>query len=98
MANGTRTSRIVSISLPRSTSEELDRLARARELSRSALLREALREYQNALEREELEGVLRIGTRYGRRLGIRSESHVTRLIHGSHRQTNAPRRARRPRR
>lgn len=97
MANSTRTSRVVSISLPRSTGEELDRLARERALSRSALLRAALREYQNALERAELEDVLRLGARYGSRLDLRTDEQAARLVHRSHRRSPPARRARRPR-
>jgi len=97
MANSTRTSRVISISLPRSTSEELDRLARERALSRSAVLREALREYQAALERAELDGVFQIGTRYGRRLGLRTDETIARAVHDTRTRAVRGRRARRSR-
>lgn len=98
MASNGRNSKVVSISLPRATSEELDRLARERELSRSALLREALREYRLAQERAELERLFRAGSRYGRRFRLRTEAQVARLLHGNGRPAVTRRRARRPRR
>lgn len=98
MANAARTSRIVSISLSKETSKELDRLARERELSRSALLREALQEYRRARERTELERLLRLGSRYGRAASVRTEASVARLLHPEKRTPSRARssRARRP--
>ena len=94
MTDDARTSRIVSISLPKETSEELDRLAKARELSRSALLREALREYRRARERAELERLLRLGGRYGRATGVRTETSVARLLHPGKRTPSRVKRSR----
>ena len=98
MANSTRNSRVVSISLPRPAGEELDRLAREWELSRSALLREALREYRLTRERMELDRLFRLGSRHGRRAGIRTEAQVVTMLHGRGARSMTKRRARRPRR
>lgn len=97
MADDARTSQIVSISLSKEMSKELDRLARERELSRSALLREALQEYRRAREHAELERLLRIGSRYGRAAGIQTEAAVARLLHPS-KQTVSRTKRRRARR
>lgn len=94
MSDDTRTSRIVSISLPRKTSEELDRLAKAQDLSRSALLREAIREYRRACERAELERLLQLGARYGHASGVRTETSVARLLHPGKRTTSRMKRSR----
>ena len=81
MARGTR---IVNLSLPPDVFEEVERMAREENTSRSEVLREALRQYirTQKLWRQ----IYRWGEESARELGIGSDAEVDELVHQFHRE------------
>lgn len=74
-----RQSKIVNMSLPPETSEEVNKLARQKGLSRSELLRQALKEYVASEKR--WQQIRRWGEKAAKKLRIKDEEDVNRLIH-----------------
>lgn len=70
---------MVNLSLPPEVFDEVDRMAREENTSRSEILREALRHYTRTqrLWRQ----IYRWGEESARELGIRSEAEVDELVH-----------------
>ncbi len=74
-----RTTKIVNFSLPPEIYKEVEELARQREISRSQVLREALKQYV-ASERR-WQQLRKWGQETKGRLGIKDEDDVERTIH-----------------
>ena len=74
-----RTTKIVNFSLPPEIYKEVEELARQRETSRSQVLREALKQYV-ASERR-WQQLRKWGQETTKRLGIKDEDDVERIIH-----------------
>lgn len=75
-----RTSKVLAVSVPPDTAEEFDRLAGAEGRNKSELFREMLRVYRAYRETGTFESLQRYGAAQARRLGIRDERDVERLI------------------
>ena len=71
-------SRITSISLPPELVRYTDELARAEHKSRSEIVREAMESYRTAREWGELQA---FGVERARKMGVRDETDVERVIH-----------------
>lgn len=78
-----RQSRIVTISLPPRLCDRLMKTARAKGMTRSELVREALRRYE--LEEREWYALFEYGRRKAQAAGIRTEADVERVIDASRR-------------
>ena len=76
-----RKSKVLAVSVPPATADEFDRLAEAEGRNKSELFREMLRVYRSYRETGTFESLQRYGAAQARRLGIRDESDVERLIH-----------------
>lgn len=74
-----RKTKIVNISLPEKTYKEMDRLAKKKDVSRSELLRDALSQYVASETR--WEQIRKWGEESARKLGIKTEDDVDRLVH-----------------
>ena len=75
-----RSSKVLAVSVPPETAEEFDRLAGAEGRNKSELFREMLRVYRSYRETGTFESLQRSGAAQARRLGIRDERDVERLI------------------
>jgi metal-responsive CopG/Arc/MetJ family transcriptional regulator len=75
-----RASKVLAVSVPPATAEEFDRLAEAEGRNKSELFREMLRVYRGYRETRTFESLQRHGAAQARRLGIRDERDVERLI------------------
>jgi metal-responsive CopG/Arc/MetJ family transcriptional regulator len=75
-----RKSKVLAVSVPPETAEEFDRLAGAEGRNKSELFREMLRVYRGYRETGTFESLQRYGAAQARRLGIRDERDVERLI------------------
>lgn len=73
-----RNTRVVSISLPAEMLEAAAKMARQENRTMSELVREALRVYQR--ERQAWQGIFAHGQANARRLGIKDEQDVVRMI------------------
>jgi len=78
-----RASRVVAVSVPPGAAAEFDRLAEAEGRNRSELFREMLRVYRSYRETGTFESLQRYGAAQARRLGIRDERDIERLIEES---------------
>ena len=78
-----RTSKVMTISLPRRLFERIMKTARAKGMTRSELIRAALRRYE--VEEQEWQALFDYGRRKARMAGIRTEEDVERLIDASRR-------------
>ena len=67
-----------NIALPKSLVKKVDELAKKEYRNRSELIREALRVYLSKTER--WEKILQTGKEYGRKLGVKTEEDVVRII------------------
>ena len=76
-----RTSKTTTISLPPKVYSEMDRLARVKGMTRSELLRDALRRYQK--EEEDWRELVSYGRGKAAQMGIRTAEDVERLIDDS---------------
>ncbi|MBI3319527.1 MAG: ribbon-helix-helix protein, CopG family [Candidatus Omnitrophica bacterium] len=78
-----RQSRVLAISLPPRLFERIAKTARSKGMTRSELVREALRRYET--EEQEWQALFDYGRRKARMAGIRTEEDVERLIDASRR-------------
>lgn len=76
-----RTSKVLAVSVPPEAAREFERLAGAEGRNRSELFREMLRVYGVYRETQTFESLQRYGAARARRLEIRDEADVERLIH-----------------
>lgn len=67
-----------NIALPKDLVKKVDAMAKKEYRNRSELIREALRVYLVKMER--WEEILKAGKKYGRKLGIKSEEDVNRIV------------------
>src|SRR6058998_3523653 len=75
-----RSSKVLAVSVPPATADEFDRLAETEGRNKSELFREMLRVYRGYRETGTFESLQRYGAAQARRLGIRDERDVERLI------------------
>lgn len=75
-----RSSKVLAVSVPPEAADEFDRLAGAEGRNKSELFREMLRVYRVYRETGTFESLQRYGAARARRLGIRDERDVERLI------------------
>lgn len=78
-----RTSDVLAVSVPPGARRDFERIAAEEGRNRSELFREMLRVYRVYRETQTFEGLQRAGAAAARRLGIRDEKDVERLIHHS---------------
>ena len=78
-----RNSKVLAISLPPRLLERIVKTAKAKGMTRSELVREALRRYET--EEQEWQALFDYGGRKARMAGIRTEKDVERLIDASRR-------------
>lgn len=78
-----RTSKTTTISLPPKVYSEMDRLARVKGMTRSELLRDALRRYQK--EEDGWQELVSYGRAKAVKSGVRTEEDVERLMDESRR-------------
>lgn len=71
---------MLAVSVPPAAAEEFDRLAKTEGRNKSELFREMLRVYHGYRETGTFETLQRYGAAQARRLGIRDEDDVERLI------------------
>lgn len=76
-----RVSKVISLSVPPDAAADFERIAAEEGRNRSELFREMLRVYEVQRHLKEFERLQRIGAASARRLGIRDEADVERLIH-----------------
>lgn len=74
-----RKTKIVNLSLPNETYEQVEELADRMEVSKSEILREALKQYVASEKR--WQQIRRWGEETAKRLDIRDEDDVDRMIH-----------------
>ena len=74
-----RKTRIVNLSLPQETYKQVEELADQKEISKSELLREALKQYIASEKR--WQQIRRWGAETAKKLGIKDEDDVDRIIH-----------------
>ncbi|MBI3092722.1 MAG: ribbon-helix-helix protein, CopG family [Candidatus Levybacteria bacterium] len=67
-----------NIVLPKELVKKVDAMAKKEYRNRSELIREALRVYLVKIER--WEQILKAGKKYGKKLGIKSEEDVNRIV------------------
>ncbi len=75
-----RSSKVLAVSVPPEAAEEFERLAGTEGRNKSELFREMLRVYRVYRETGTFESLQRYGAAQARRLGIRDERDVERLI------------------
>jgi Ribbon-helix-helix protein, copG family len=75
-----RRSKVLAVSVPPEIAEEFERIARANGRNKSELFREMLRVYAEHQRVAAFESLQRYGAARARRLGIRDEDDVERLI------------------
>jgi metal-responsive CopG/Arc/MetJ family transcriptional regulator len=75
-----RSTKILTVSIPAEAEETFERLAQEEGRNKSELFREMLRVYSVWRETQEFESLQRYGASQARRLGIRDEQDVERLI------------------
>jgi metal-responsive CopG/Arc/MetJ family transcriptional regulator len=75
-----RTSTVLAVSVPPAAAEEFERLAEAEGRNKSELFREMLRVYSSYRETRTFESLQRYGAAQARRIGVRDERDVERLI------------------
>lgn len=73
-----RNTKVISISLPAAMPEAAERTARQENRTMSELIREALRVYQR--ERQSWQEIFAYGQANAKRLGIKDEQDVVRII------------------
>ena len=73
-------SQTLNIALPKELVKKVDEVAKREYRNRSELIREALRVYLKDLG--EWEKIFEYGQKMGKKLGIKSEDSVDRIIHG----------------
>ena len=83
-----RSTRIVNLSLPPEVFEEVERMAREENTSRSEVLREALRQYTR--NQKLWRRIYRWGEESAGELGIGSDAEVDELIHQFRREQTRP--------
>ncbi len=71
---------MLAVSVPPAAAEEFERLAEAEGRNKSELFREMLRVYRAYRETRTFESLQRYGAAQARRLGVRDERDVERLI------------------
>lgn len=76
-----RTSRTVTISLPPRLYEEVDRLAREENKTRSELFRDMIKVYEDYLEEKRVSRLRRLGKETAEKYDISSEEDIVRLVH-----------------
>ncbi len=77
-----RSSRVLTVSVPPDAAEDFERIADEEGRNRSELFREMLRVYRIWRDTQRFESLQRYGAAQARRLGIKSEKDVERLIQG----------------
>ena len=70
--------KVINMSLPLPLYEDLDKVAKKQEVSRSEILKRALRSYLKEEERWQM--IRKWGKSQGKRLGIQSEKDIERII------------------
>lgn len=70
--------KVINMSLPLPLYEDLDKVAKKQEVSRSEILKRALRSYLREEERWQM--IRKWGENQGKRLGIQSETDIERII------------------
>lgn len=75
----------VNISMPKKLLNEADRVAKMESRTRSELIRESLRAYIE--ERSRWTRIFELGEETAKRLGIKNEDDVDRIIHEYRRET-----------
>ena len=78
-----RNSKVLTISLPPRVFERIMKTAKSKGMTRSELVREALRRYET--EEQEWQALFDYGRRKAQAAGIRTEEDVERLIEASRR-------------
>ncbi len=87
-----RTRELLTISLPPAFLKDLKRVAEKEGRTKSDLAREALRRYVS--EQREWEALLSYGRQQARKLGVRTEAQINRIVKGYRRkQTKRAKRA-----
>jgi len=74
-----RHTKIINLSLPSSVYDDVDELARQKGVSRSHLLREALKQYVASDKR--WRQIYERGAESATQLGVRDEAEIDRLVH-----------------
>ncbi len=78
MARATKT---LTVSLPPRLYEEVERLATQEQKTKSELFRDMLRVYEDFLDERRWRRVRRRGEDSARRIGIKTEADIERLVH-----------------
>lgn len=78
MARATKT---LTVSLPPRLYEEVERLATQEQKTKSELFRDMLRVYEDFLDERRWRRVRRSGEESARRIGIKTEADIERLVH-----------------
>ena len=74
-----KNTQIINISLPKSLLKEIDKQSSKESRSRSELIREAARKY--IIQSREWEEIFAYGKKIGRKMGVKSEEDVDRIVH-----------------
>jgi len=76
-----RTTKTLTVSLPPRIYDEVERLAKQENKTKSELFRDMVRVYEDFLDERRWRRLRRTGTDSARRLGLESEEDIERLIH-----------------
>lgn len=76
-----RTTRTLTISLPPRLYEEVERLAREENKTKSELFRDMIRVYEDYLDEKRVLRLRRLGKETAAKFDIRSEEDIVKLVH-----------------
>jgi len=76
-----RISRTVTISLPPRLYEEVERLAKQENKTRSELFRDMIKVYEDYLDEKRVLRLRRLGKETAEKHGIRSEDDIVKMVH-----------------
>lgn len=75
-----RSTQVLSFSVPESTAKDIDQLAKTQRMTRSHLLREMLRVYETYVEEARFRDIQAYAQKKAKAAGVRSEKDIERLI------------------
>jgi len=75
-----RNTRVLTFSLPPMLAEKVEKLAKNQKRSKSDLLREMIRVYEEHLAEKEWQDLFRFGQETAKRIGIKSEEELFELL------------------
>ncbi len=76
-----RTTKTLTVSLPPQLYEEVERIAKQEQKTKSELFRDMLLVYEDFLDNRRWRRLRRTGTESAKKLGVKTEADIERLVH-----------------